>query len=103
MFIEKDYLELWMQRIMERFNQLESKIEKSEKPVQTINGEKLLDNQDLCILLNVCKRTLQYYRSLGWLPYRKIDQKCYYSESDVQTFLKNHMKNIKRKPENENS
>ena len=97
MFVDKNDFELWMKRIMERFDRLENKIEKPEKPVPTINGEKLYDNQDLCMLLNVCKRTLQYYRTKGWLPYKKIDQKTYYSEGDVQIFLKEHLKDLRKK------
>ena len=88
MFIKKEYLESWMQRIMERFDHLESRLTKSpEKERRTFNGEVLLDNQDLCIMLNVSKRSLQRYRSLGWLPFQRIDQKTYYLQSDVERFI----------------
>ena len=97
-FVDKNDFEIWMKRIMERFDRLENKMEKPEKSIPTINGEKLLDNQDLCILLNVCKQTLQYYRTKGWLSYKKIDQKTYYSKSDVQILLKEHMKDLRKKP-----
>lgn len=33
------------------------------------NGERLYDNQDLCLMLQVSKRSLQRYRTLGILPY----------------------------------
>ena len=93
MFIEEKYLESWMKRIMERFDSLEKKISKApEKERHTFNGELLLDNQDLCMILNVSKRSLQRYRSLGWLPFKRIDQKTYYMESDVDEFLKKHLK-----------
>ena len=109
MFLENKDFEAWMKRIMERFDRLEKKIEKPEQPKKTrliINGEELLDNQDLCLQLNVCKRTLQYYRTRGWLPYRKIDQKTYYSESDVKTFLREYMRklrNLKKKQVNKSN
>lgn len=91
MFIEKEYLDKWFQKIMERFDRLENSILKSpEKERQTLDGELLLDNQDLCIMLNVSKRSLQRYRSLGWLPFRQIDQKMYYLQSEVETFIKEH-------------
>jgi hypothetical protein len=91
MFIEKEYLELWMQRIMERFDRLENRfIKPPERERQTLNGELLLDNQDLCIMLNVSKRSLQRYRSLGWLPFKRIDQKTYYLQSEVEKFIKEH-------------
>ena len=93
MFIEKQYLESWMQRIMERFDRLEKNISKPpEKERLTFNGELLLDNQDLCMMLNVSKRSLQRYRSLGWLSFKRIDQKTYYLESEVAKFIKGHLK-----------
>jgi hypothetical protein len=95
MFIEKEYLEKWFEKIMARFDRLEKKYEKPENPRQTIDGEVVLDNQDLCMMLNVCKRTLQRYRSLGWLPYRKIDQKTYYMESDVKIFIDEYMRKLR--------
>jgi hypothetical protein len=90
MFIENRDFEAWMKRIMERFDHLENKIDKPDEQAQkaqTIDGERLYDNQDLCLLFNVCKRTLQRYRTLGWLPYKRIDQKAYYMESDVKKFI----------------
>ena len=73
---------------MERFDRLEKGMTKlSEKERRKYKGELLLDNQDLCIMLNVSKRTLQRYRSLGWLPYKQLDQKIYYLEADVERFI----------------
>ena len=91
MFIEKEYLDRWFQKIMERFDGLERKIAKPpERERCTFNGELLLDNTDLCLMLNVSKRSLQRYRSLGWLPFKRIDQKTYYLESEVQKFISKH-------------
>jgi hypothetical protein len=91
MFIDKENFDAWMERIMERFDRLENRIKK-EKDRPHIDGEVLLDNQDLCLLLNCSKRTVQYYRSKGWLPFKRIDQKTYYLESDVQKFIRDHLK-----------
>jgi hypothetical protein len=91
MFIEKEYLDKWFQKIMERFDSMERKIAKPpEKERRTYNGELLLDNTDLCLMLNVSKRSLQRYRSLGWLPCKRIDQKTYYLESEVEKFIRKH-------------
>jgi hypothetical protein len=84
-----------MRRIMERFDRLERRMEKQEnqeKPAYTVDGEKLLDNQDLCFMLNCSKRTLQRYRVSGLLPCKRIRQKTYYLESDVANFIRNHLK-----------
>jgi hypothetical protein len=70
---------------------LARQINKKEKVRPQIDGELLLDNQDLCLMLHISKRTLQRYRSLGWLPFKRIDQKTYYLESDVREFIKKHL------------
>lgn len=62
MNIDKDTFEVWMERIMDRFDLLDTKIEKVSKATTKINGEVLLDNQDLCIMLKVSRRTLQLNR-----------------------------------------
>jgi len=93
MLMDKDNFENWMRRIMERFDSLENSLTKppeKERERRKFNGELLLDNTDLCIMLNVSKRTLQRYRSLGWLPFKRIDQKTYYLETDVMKFIKEH-------------
>ncbi|OAV75855.1 Helix-turn-helix domain protein [Bacteroidales bacterium Barb7] len=91
MFISKEEFEAWMKRIMERFDMLERKITGKEKVRPRINGELLYDNQDLCFMMNISKRTLQRYRSLELLPFKRIDQKTYYLESDVQKFIREHL------------
>ena len=56
--------------------------ETEQKGSSAIN-EKLLDNQDLCLLFQISPRSLQRYRSLGVLPYKRLGQKTYYTEEDV--------------------
>jgi transcriptional antiterminator len=92
MFINKEDFEAWMERIMDRFDRLENRPAKEEKARHRIDGELLLDNQDLCQFLNVSKRTLQRYRSDGKLLFKRIDQKTYYLESDVHAFIRKNLK-----------
>ena len=66
---------------------LDKKLGKLNNAKSQLNGEGLLDNQDLCLLLKVSNRSLQRYRSSGILPYRRIQQKVYYLESDVHQFI----------------
>lgn len=90
MNIDKDTFEVWMERIMDRFDLLDTKIEKVSKATTKINGEVLLDNQDLCIMLKVSKRTLQRYRVSGMLKFKRINQKTYYSEEAVHDFIRDY-------------
>jgi hypothetical protein len=89
---ENNDFELWMKRIWDKLESLEAKIDGKGKVRYTIDGETLLDNQDLCFMLNVSKRTLQRFRSSGFLPYKRINQKLYYLESDVLKFIREHLK-----------
>lgn len=56
--------------------------------------ERLLDNQDLCLLLQVSKRSLQRYRSEGHLPYRMLHHKIYYKVRDVRAFIAAHIRDF---------
>lgn len=87
MYIDQRNFEAWMQRIISQFELLNKKIDKQSKTDNKINDEILLDNQDLCLLLKISKRTLQRLRSSGRLPYKRIGKKTYYLESDVHKFI----------------
>lgn len=99
MFIDKENFEAWMERIMDRFDKQDKTLEKINKRKNMLDGEILLDNQDLCQLLHVSKRTLQRYRSTGELPFQTIYHKTYYKESDVHIFIRD---NFNKKRGNEN-
>ena len=92
MYLDSQKFEDAMRSIMQRFDKLESKIGKPEKEQIIIDGEKLLDNQDLCFMLNISKRTLQRLRVSGVLPCKRIKQKTYYLETDVAKFVRENLK-----------
>ena len=85
-----DWLVEWFESFMSRFDHLDSHLERMSGRYNILEGERLLDNQDMCQLLNVSKRTLQRYRSSGELPYQNIYHKTYYKESDVEAFIKSN-------------
>lgn len=60
--------------------------------------EKWLDNQDVCTLLSISKRTLQYYRNTGKISYSQINNKCYYKVADVEKLLKDSLTSKQVKP-----
>ena len=95
MYIDKENFEAWMERIMDRLDMQDKKIDRLLNSQNCLDGEKLLDNQDLCELLNTSKRSIQRYRSSGTLKYQMLWHKVYYKESDVQEFLKNHFDEFK--------
>lgn len=46
-----------------------------------------LDNQEVCQLLNISKRTLQTLRDNGTLAFTQISHKIYYKPEDIQKIL----------------
>jgi excisionase family DNA binding protein len=49
-----------------------------------------MDNQDVCELLHISKRTLQHYRDSGKIPFSQVGAKIYYKASDIDDFLQSH-------------
>lgn len=96
--IEQEIFETWMQRIMERFDRQDSiisvLINKEAAGVKYMDGERLYDNQDLCEMLRISKRSLQRFRSEYGLRYQKISRKSYYKESDVLEFISRNMDEV---------
>ncbi|WP_085536625.1 helix-turn-helix domain-containing protein [Massilibacteroides vaginae] len=88
MYIDKENFEAWMERILDRLDKQDKKLDKMSQRRNMLDGELLFDNQDLCQLLNVSKRTLQRYRSSGELPFQTVYHKTYYKESDVHIFIR---------------
>ena len=99
---DKAFFEKWMHLLLDRLDRQEKLLchlgsiglEKREEASDVLSGGQLLDNQDLCQLLRISKRTLQRYRSEGILPYRVLQHKTYYRREDVRTFLKKYMQKV---------
>ena len=82
-----------MERIMGELYRISRKLDKAEtreKHLNYLNGERLYDNQEVCLLLRISKRTLQRYRNNGVLKFYSIYHKTYYKESDLHEFIRNN-------------
>ena len=96
MLVDKTEFEAWMERIMDRFDMQDKKMDKVIKGrncldgEELLNGERLYDNQEVCLLLRISKRTLQRYRNNGVLKFYSIYHKTYYKESDLHEFIRNN-------------
>ena len=82
MYIDKDDFTAWMERIMDRFDMQDKKIDR------VIKGRNCLDGEDLCLLLKVAPRTLTRYRKKGILPFLMLDGRCYYRATDVHKLIR---------------
>ncbi len=72
-------------------NELKDLLELTEnttrKYTPIFREEKWLDNQEVCLMLGITKRSLQTYKDKGLLPYSRLNRKNYFKLSDVQALL----------------
>lgn len=88
--LDKETFEAYMERLLEQVGKVVGALDKRDKkPQNYLNGERLYDNQDICLLLNISKRTLQRYRNNG-LKYHTILHKTYYREKDLHEFIRRY-------------
>ena len=89
--LDKETFEAYMERLLEQVEKVVSALDKkNKKPQNYLNGERLYDNQDVCLLLNISKRTLQDYRDTGLLGYVQLPGKIIYRESEILDLLERH-------------
>lgn len=83
------------EEMMSKFEAFVSKVEALCKNSMDKRLKTRLDNQDVCEILNISKRTLQTYRERGLLPYSQVKYKIWYDPEDVEKLLKSscHSKN----------
>ena len=97
--LTRNNFESWMQKLMERLDRQDElllSLQPSGKAPNPMERIRMFDNQDLCMLLQISKRTLQRYRSEGALSYKTLGKKTYYSETDVLDFLSKHVKDFRQ-------
>ena len=75
-------------QILTKLESMDKKLDRMTTLKKCLNGDQLLDNQDLCLLLTVTKRTLQRYRHKKKIPFYTIDGKTYYKASEIQRIFK---------------
>ncbi|GAB6012457.1 helix-turn-helix domain-containing protein [Viscerimonas tarda] len=80
--IEAHTFEAMVSRFEQFVKRIDSLCDHKDRELQ-----KWLDNQDVCQILNISKRTLQTYRDNGALPYSQINHKMYYKPGDVQKVM----------------
>lgn len=101
-FLDRKTFEDCMRQVFNRLDRQQEMLasmqedKKENPPLTEMLEDDTMDNQDVCMLLHVSKRTLQRYRSDGLLPYRMHRHKTYYRKSDVEMFITTHMKEILR-------
>ena len=81
-------IEKHLKQISSQLDKLDRKIDALTTVKECLDGDQLLDNQDLCLLLGVTKQTLYRYRKKGVIKYYMVDNgKVYYKKSEIPDFL----------------
>ena len=84
------------EELRERFCKLEEKVTRICRPVEDLGLKKWLDNQEVCEVLRISKKTLQVYRDKGILPYSRIKHKIFFKTEDVHKLLESNYHHLKR-------
>ena len=74
-------------RLKRQVEDLSVQVEAVKKKFGTVEREKWLDAQEVCLALNISKRSLQSYREYGIIPCSFIGGKYMYKESDLVRIL----------------
>ena len=80
-----------------RFCKLEEKMAGVCRPMEDSGLKNWIDNQEVCGILRISKKTLQVYRDKGILPFSRIKHKIFFKPDDVKKFLESNYHPLKRK------
>jgi len=87
--------------LAQRVEAIEEKAERLYRRQEELSLKGWLDNQDVCQILDITKRTLQSYREKGLLPYSRIEHKIRYKPKDVQKLLQSSAHQSKKNADHE--
>lgn len=76
------------------FEEMKQALKSIIQNIQTKNGKQQgehltdwMDNQDVCIMMNISPRKLMILRRTGKIPYSKIERKIYYHKKDIIAYM----------------
>jgi len=95
MEINKENLEVIIDRLFEKLEETDKKMDRLLNHDACLKGDELLDNQDLIGMLKVSHRTLQRYRTNGKLPYCNMNGKAFYRLTDITKFIDDQFMGVK--------
>lgn len=73
--------------LFSRIREIEEQSAGLSRKHQDIGLKRWLDNEDVCNILGISKRTLQTYRDKGLLPFSRIRNKLFYRPDDIEFLL----------------
>lgn len=82
------------------YDSMVARLETLAGKIDALNGAqekrlgRWLDNEEVCEILNIGKRTLQSYREKRLIPCTQIGHKIYYKPQDIEALLQQSHKPI---------
>lgn len=74
------------QKLMDKIEELNLRLQPSAKLMKDF----IIDNDDFVSIMKIAARTAQRWRDEGKISYSQVGAKIYYTQDDIETFLKNH-------------
>ena len=92
--LTRNNFEDWMRKLTERLDRQDElllSMQPSFKAPDPMDRIRMFDNQDLCMLLQISKRTLQRYRQKNIVPYSMIGRQIRYPRQAVESLRERWM------------
>jgi len=88
--MEANSLKAYLKKLNTKLEKIELKL--SSIGIKEEHFDKWLDNDQVCQILRISKRTLQNYRDNGILPFSQFKDKILYKAEDIQNHLEKNYK-----------
>lgn len=82
------------ERMLEKVQALCSIIENTAEMDKNKALGEWIDNQEVCLILGISPRKLQFLRDSGKIAYTRIDRRIFYKKEDVMHYMNHHLKRI---------
>ncbi len=74
------------QKLLDKIEELNLRMQPSSKSIRDL----VIDNDDFLALMKIAGRTAQRWRDSGKIAFSQVGAKIYYTQADIEMFLKSH-------------
>ena len=77
------------QKLMDKIEEINLRLQPSSKSIRDL----IIDNDDFISTMKIASRTAQRWRDEGKISFSQVGAKIYYTQADIEMFLKKHYNN----------
>lgn len=77
------------QKLMDKIEEINLRLQPSSKSIRDL----IIDNDDFITTMKIASRTAQHWRDEGKISFSQVGAKIYYTQADIEMFLKKHYNN----------